>query len=279
MPELNWMHEDDGTLCRPAASKATGSWLCIDHERPVLWSSDPVAPLVIYPEGSALAGYVSEGMSLVEQAARAAGVPEELLPKEGERSGDIGRMVREVWGPEIDRQEEAVESFTRRVVQHIPAEEHEALARRVVEMGLGTLKLVGWYCAGGHEVKGHDALHIPPIASPSLRFDDPCEYGVPVYIVERTAPRVPLDGTISLREAASRLGYDLDEIEVPSREELRSWQEPKHASGGSTATRATMAATSDAPCEGCGSHLAQCTQGMQDVEGRPCCRDCEHPTP
>ena len=37
-------------------------------------------------------------------------------------------------------------------------------------------KQVGWYCAGGHYTG------MGKTANPSIRMDDPCAFGVPVYI-------------------------------------------------------------------------------------------------
>lgn len=46
------------------------------------------------------------------------------------------------------------------------------------------LTRVGWYCAGGHpgvQIPGVHLDHDRTAVGPSLRFEDPCEHGIPVY--------------------------------------------------------------------------------------------------
>ncbi len=57
------------------------------------------------------------------------------------------------------------------------------------------LRQVGWYCAGGHDLpsKMHSGQSTLAPAEPDLvvanmRFDDPCEFGVPAYVLV-TAPQ------------------------------------------------------------------------------------------
>lgn len=73
------------------------------------------------------------------------------------------------------------------------SEQHEEVAAiKAVQDGDADLKLVGYYCAGGHPIDGHEG-----IASASLRFDDPCEFGVPVFVLTKDNPRVQAAITMS----------------------------------------------------------------------------------
>lgn len=42
---------------------------------------------------------------------------------------------------------------------------------------------VGWYCAGGHPNMKNETV------GPSVRIDDPCAFGVPMYVLAEDAAR------------------------------------------------------------------------------------------
>lgn len=66
-------------------------------------------------------------------------------------------------------------------------QEEEQRAQGALAHGDAVLKMVGWYCAGGHD-DGHGGL----IKTASLRIDDPCAYGVPMFVLKKIEPNASI---------------------------------------------------------------------------------------
>lgn len=186
---IRYVHKSDDSPCDPPRVTGT-SPLCIKHGRQVRMvverTPDPL------PEGDNTISVQDVAQDIARRAA--GGVPEWARQWAAHDEVTVA-AIEEHDARRAAKDEHWAHWLFKSPVTHVSLKDDEvdradkALSRLSVGDTVHLVQ-VGWYCAGGHT-----AAHQPPdfLVPPSLRMDDPCEHGVPVFIVERdhSVPSTP----------------------------------------------------------------------------------------